>query len=964
MTATPDGAIGFTEDRTVRVSVSGSGASGVVDFAAVPAFDIEIAAGAASGAGTFTLRPADDAVDEDDEAVTVSGASGGLPVSPATIALIDDDAAPTVSIDSPSVSEGDSGSTDLTFTVTLSAASGRQVTVDWAEGTGGTATSGTDYTAITGGTLTFAAGTTSQTLDVSVTGDTTDEADETVVVTLSNAANAAIGTATGTGTITDNDEAPSLSINSPSVTEGDSDSANLTFTVILSAASSQRVTVAYADAGTGTATSGTDYTAIAGGTLTFAAGTTSQTFDVSVTGDTTDEADETVAVTLSNAANAAIGTATGTGTITDNDDAPTVTLSVADDSISENGGSTTVSAALSHASSEATTITISPLANAYAVGSDATIAIAAGETANPSDTATINAVDNDIGEADRSVTVTGSASNARGIGQVTGASLTLEDDDGGAGPSEPRDSEPTVSIDSPSVTEGDSGSANLTFTATLNKASTEQVTVDWAEGAGGTATSGTDYTAITGGTLTFAAGTTSQTFDVSVTGDTTDEADETVVVTLSNAANATISTATGTGTITDNDEAPSLSINSPSVTEGDSSSTNLTFTATLSAASGRQVTVDWAEGTGGTATSGTDYMEITGGTLTFAAGTTSQTFDVSVTGDTTDEADETVAVTLSNAANAMIGTATGTGTITDDDDAPTVTLSVADDSISENGGSTTVSATLSHASSEATTITISPLANAYTVGSDATIAIAAGETANSSDTATISAVDNDIEEADRSVIVTGSASNARGIGQVTGASLTLEDDDGASEPQDSVPTVSISSPSVSEGNSGSTIMRFTVTLSAASSQQVTVDWAEGTGGTATSGTDYTAITGGTLTIAAGTTSQTFDVSVIGDTTDEADETIVVTLSNATNATIATATGTGTIRDNDAPTLSIDSPSVTEGDSGSKNLTFTVMNRFTTSGTEAGQPRRRQGTRWGNGSRWRSVGADSCRRTRA
>ena len=94
------------------------------------------------------------------------------------------------------------------------------MTVDWAEGTGGTATSGTDYTAITGGTLTFAAGTTSRAFDVSVTGDTTDEADETVVVTLSNAANATIGTATGTGTITDDDGAPTVSIDSPSVMEG------------------------------------------------------------------------------------------------------------------------------------------------------------------------------------------------------------------------------------------------------------------------------------------------------------------------------------------------------------------------------------------------------------------------------------------------------------------------------------------------------------------------------------------------------------------------------------------------------------------------------------------------------------------------------------------------------------------------------------------------------------------------
>ena len=116
---------------------------------------------------------------------------------------------------------------------------------------------------------------------------------------------------------------------------------------------------------------------------------------------------------------------------------------------------------------------------------DATITIAAGDTANASDTATINAVDNENGEADRSVTVTGSADNAQGIGQVTGASLTLEDDDGGAGPTGPSDSEPTVSINSPSVAEGAAGTtATLTFTVSLDAASDGEVTVDYAEGTG------------------------------------------------------------------------------------------------------------------------------------------------------------------------------------------------------------------------------------------------------------------------------------------------------------------------------------------------------------------------------------------------------------------------------------------------------------------------------------------------
>ena len=1069
---------------------------------------------------------------------------------------------PTVSINSPSVAEGAAGTTaTLTFTVSLGAASAEAVTVDYAEGTGGTAASETDYTAPASGTLTFAADETSKTIAVSVTGDATDEPDETVVVTLGNASGATVGTGTGTGTITDDDAAPTVtlaladdsipenggattvsatlshpssadttititpvadaytvgsdgtitiaagdtanasdtaaisavdndtgeadrsvtvtgaadnaqgigqvtgasltledddggsgptepsddeptvSINSPSVAEGAAGTtATLTFTVSLDAASDGEVTVDYGEGTGGTAESGTDYTAPASGTLTFAADETSRTIAVSVTGDATDEPDETVVVTLGNASGATIGTGTGTGTITDDDAAPTVTLSLADDSISENGGATTVSATLSHPSSAATTITISPVADAYTVGSDATITIAAGDTANASDTAAISAVDNDTGEADRSVTVTGSADNAQGIGQVTGASLTLEDDDGGADPAGPSDDEPTVSINSPSVAEGAAGTtATLTFTVSLGAASTEAVTVDYAEGTGGTAESGTDYTAPASGTLTFAAGDTSRSITVSVTGDATDEPDETVVLTLGNASGATIGTASGTGTITDDDAAPTVtlaladdsipenggattvsatlshpssaattitispvadaytvgsdatitiaagetanasdtaaitavdndtgeadrsvtvtgsadnaqgigqvtgasltledddggsgptepsddeptvSINSPSVAEGAAGTTaTLTFTVSLDAAGDGEVTVDYAEGTGGTAASGTDYTAPASGTLTFAAGDTSGTITVSVTGDATDEPDETVVLTLGNASGATIGTGTGTGTITDDDAAPTVTLALADDSISENGGTTTVSATLSHASSEATTITITALANAYTVGADDTITIPAGDTANASDTAAITAVDNATDEANRSVTVTGSASNTQGAGLVTGAGLTLIDDDGQ-------PSLTINAPSVAEGDSGSASLNFTVTLSPAGTEAVTVDYAAGTGGTAESGADYTAPASGTLTFAVGDTSKSITVSVTGDTTDEPDETVVVTLGNASGATIGSGTGTGTITDDDAAptvTLSLADDSISEN-GGSTTVSATL-----------------------------------------
>ena len=83
------------------------------------------------------------------------------------------------------------------------------------------------------------------------------------------------------------------------------------------------MTVAYADAGTGSAESGTDYTALAGGTLTFAAGETSKTITISVIGDGAAEPDETVVVTLSNPVNAAFAVASATGTITNDDQAPT-----------------------------------------------------------------------------------------------------------------------------------------------------------------------------------------------------------------------------------------------------------------------------------------------------------------------------------------------------------------------------------------------------------------------------------------------------------------------------------------------------------------------------------------------------------------------------------------------------------------------------------------------------------------
>ena len=243
---------------------------------------------------------------------------------------------PSLSINDVSLTEGNSGTKLATFTVTLSAASTSTVTVNYATANG-SATAGSDYVA-TSGTLTFAAGTTTKTLSVTVNGDTTGEPDETFLVNLSVPSGATIADAQGIGTILNDDSLPTISINDVSVTEGNSGTKPATFTLTLSAASASPVSVTYATAN-GTASAPTDYAAL-GGTVTFPAGTTTQTLSVLVNGDTTAEPNETFTVNLSGASGATIARAQGTGTIVNDDAATSPSLSIGDVSILEGNSGT------------------------------------------------------------------------------------------------------------------------------------------------------------------------------------------------------------------------------------------------------------------------------------------------------------------------------------------------------------------------------------------------------------------------------------------------------------------------------------------------------------------------------------------------------------------------------------------------------------------------------------------------
>jgi protocatechuate 3,4-dioxygenase beta subunit len=125
------------------------------------------------------------------------------------------------------------------------------------------------------------------------------------------------------------------------------------------------------------------------------------------------------------------------------------------------------------------------------------------------------------------------------------------------------------------------------------------------------------------------------------------------------------------------------------------------------------------------------------------------------------------------------------------------------------------------------------------------------------------------------------------------------------------PAIGVTGFSAAEGNSGTTTADFVVNLSEASTSTVTVQYATADG-SATAGSDYVA-TSGTLTFAPGVTSLDVPVTILGDTAVEGNETLMLNLSNPTNATLSIASAAGTIVDDDgsttAPTLT---PAVTQG----------------------------------------------------
>ncbi len=416
-----------TAATTVTVSVSGSGDPDAVDFAAVPDFEIVIAANESSGTGAFALRPEDDLVVEADETLTVSGASD-LPVAPATVELLDDDeAAPGRSL-SIADAEAPEGAGEMEFAVTLDGPAASGVTVDYAT-SDGTAEAGVDYEPATG-TLEFAPGEVSKTIRVAILDDALDEPDEEFAVALSAAQGAALGRGSATGTIRDDDETPTLSVADAS---GGEDAGALEFAATLSAPSLVEVTASYATADPAgsmgpAAEAGADYEPAAD-TLEFAPGEVSKTIRVAILDDALDEPDEEFAVVLSGPRGASLDRGSAAGTIRDDDETPS--LSVADASGGEDVGELEFAVALSAPSGIGVSASYATSDGTAQAGVDYEAASGALEFApgEVSKTIRVAVIDDDLHEADEETFGVSLSALANASAADVSATGTILDDD-------------------------------------------------------------------------------------------------------------------------------------------------------------------------------------------------------------------------------------------------------------------------------------------------------------------------------------------------------------------------------------------------------------------------------------------------------------------------------------------------------------------------------------------------------
>lgn len=855
--------------------------------------------------------------------VQVTDAAGASFAQSFTISVIDSDDIPKLSVSDITVSEADGSAT---ITVAVSGDNFDTATVDYATADE-TAVAGTDYTT-TSGTLTWEKGDTdAQTISVSLTDNEIDEADRTFAVTLSNAENAIIDNGTATVTLTDDDAEPTLAISDLTVNESVT-GGFATVTVQLTGASSELVTVNYATSDI-TATAGDDYTA-SNGKLSWAAKTTgAKTFAIPIKADDIDEADETFLVVLSGSENAAISNSDAIITISDNNDAPKITIG--DVIVTEGDTKITVPVTMTGKTSEEAWVEYS---TSNGNGSNAATAdfpdpdfdsisgrISWDAGTEGGKTISIQINEDDIDEVDQEFFVVSLYDNSTNVTvQDTVGNIYINDND----------EKPTISLENLSASPVSEGSGTVAVAVTIVGRSSRPITLYYST-QNGTATAGADYTAVTNGTITWnALETSAKSIRLTILDDEIDESDEeTFTLKLNSAENAQLHSTDSTTSIViqDNDPAPvvSATVSNGGVDE-DVVGGKAIVSVAIDRPSTRTITVTYTT-VDETAVAGSDYVAKTQ-TLTWNPGETEPIpVAITINDDEIFEADETFIFRLQHvSSSATIDTADTRVAIRNDDPAPIITIVNSDPiTVTEAVGTVNVLVALDRVTSIPVTVDWRTQDASAVAGKDYSAAsgtITWNATTALTQTIPLSITEDIVDELAESFML---LLENEMVGTLSTASetttITITDNDLA-------PVLEIGSITITEGNnSDNPDFLIPVTITGSSYQTVTVDYVI-MGGTAVSGTDYIDNGTGTLTWSPeDNTVKEIPLQIQSDNRDEGiSETIIVAIQNVNPlnaATIDTSTATSIITDDDdPPTINIDNVFVTE-DVGSAIITATM-----------------------------------------
>ena len=897
------------------------------DFTSYGTGTIRVNNGASTG--TFTVNVTNDNLFEaanETAAATISSPSDpavALSTPTATATIADNDNA--VNADLVVTQDGDENGTEpVILTVELDKTNNTGSPITFViNSTGGTATSGTDYTAFDGFLVTVPDGRPFGSITIPVIQDALTEGIETVTATISSPSNPAvtINTASVTANISDDETAPpGYNAYLTFVTAGDETGpTSVEFRVYLDYKNASGVPMVFnIDPTGGTATAGSDYTTFAGGTITIPVNGTTGTLLVPVINDTLWESDETVIATISNPpGGVTIANASATGTIFDNDNGQgtiPVTLSVTQQG-SEVGPTNIIyrlQASKVNNTGSPITFSFNPTGGtAQAVADYANFAGSTLSIPNGSDftTFTVNVLDDTLFENTHTVIGTISNPSDAAIDLSTSTIVVtadIVDDDN-----------PVDGINADlSVTQqgAEAGPTNIVYTVTLAKANNTSGNINFTISAtGGIAISGSDYISFGSNSISVPSGSATGTFTVSVTDDATFENTETLQLTLSAPSDPAIhlNTPSASGNIVDNDNASATiaAVLAATKVGTEQGPTSLIYTVTL-AKPNYSVNGDITfaiNPTGGSATAGADYTDFTGGTITVPYSKAFGTLSIPVVDDTFLENNESVQATISASSDPAIilSTPTATGTITDNDNIPNsipATLTV--DTNGDEAGPVSlvyrVTLTKTNDTHAPISFVISPSGGTANEGvdyfnfSNATISVPDG---SNTGTYTAAVTDDALFENTETATATISGSTDPSVYIATNSATAniLDNDNGAA-------TVNASLSATVNGNEAGLVgVQFTVTLASVNNTGAPITFTIGqSGGTATVGSDYTSFTGSTVTVPVGSATGTFTASVLQDTLFENSETLQATISSPSDPAIniATASATGTILDND------------------------------------------------------------------